>query len=305
MTTPMPAHKYLKPEDIRRLANYEFGAKAMVEGYLSGRHRSKQRGSSTEFHEFRQYSLGDDLSKVKGIAFVKNGKVECSPARPFIEDLDSLSPAWHLVNWSDYPLYFIDDSTVAIVSSSRGCIHSCLFCSQHKFWQGSYRERDPYKFVSEIEHLATAYGINVFFIADEYPTRSRERWEKILDLLIEKQLGVHILMETCVPDIIRDQDILHRYRQAGILFIYLGVEATNDRKLEEFKKENKFEDSKEALRLVADAGMIVESSLIIGTPNETPESIKETLEVAYDYNADFGGAEFYPGVQTRFPQDAL
>jgi anaerobic magnesium-protoporphyrin IX monomethyl ester cyclase len=230
---------------------------------------------------------GRDMSKVQGIAFKRNGRVVCTAPRVFMADLDALSPAWHRVNWSDYPLYFIDDSTVAIVSSSRGCIHSCLFCSQHKFWQGSYRERDPYKFVSEIEHLATAYGINVFFIADEYPTRSRERWEKILDLLIEKQLGVHILMETCVPDIIRDQDILHRYRQAGILFIYLGVEATNDRKLEEFKKENKFEDSKEALRLVADAGMIVESSLIIGTPNETPESIKETLEVAYDYNADF------------------
>jgi anaerobic magnesium-protoporphyrin IX monomethyl ester cyclase len=230
---------------------------------------------------------GRDMSKVQGIAFTRNGRVLCTAPRLFMADLDTLSPAWHLVNWSDYPLYFIDDSTVAIVSSSRGCIHSCFFCSQHKFWQGSYRERDPYNFVAEIEHLAATYGINVFFIADEYPTRSRERWEKILDLLIEKQLGVHILMETCVPDIIRDRDILHRYRQAGILFIYLGVEATNDRKLEEFKKENKFEDSKEALRLVADAGMIVESSLIIGTPNETPESIKETLEVAYDYNADF------------------
>jgi len=230
---------------------------------------------------------GRDMSKVQGIAFKRDGRVLCTAPRLFMADLDTLSPAWHLVNWSDYPLYFIDDSTVAIVSSSRGCIHSCFFCSQHKFWQGSYRERDPYNFVAEIEHLAATYGINVFFIADEYPTRSRERWEKILDLLIEKELGVHILMETCVPDIIRDRDILHRYRQAGILFIYLGVEATNDRKLEEFKKEIKFEQSKEALKLVRDTGMIVESSLIIGTPSETPASIQETLKTAYEYNADF------------------
>lgn len=230
---------------------------------------------------------GRDMSKVRGIAFTRNGRVLCTAPRVFMADLNALSPAWHLVNWSDYPLYFIDDSTVAIVSSSRGCIHSCFFCSQHKFWQGSYRERDPHNFVAEIEHLAATYGINVFFIADEYPTRSRERWEKILDLLIEKQLGVHILMETCVPDIIRDRDNLHRYRQAGILFIYLGVEATNDRKLAEFKKDIKFEESKEALKLVRDAGMIVESSLIIGTPSETPASIQETLKTAYEYNADF------------------
>ena len=146
---------------------------------------------------------GGDVSTVPGIAYLHDGKVKQTGARAFIADLDSLSPAWHLVDWSDYPLYFIDNSTVAIISSSRGCIHTCIFCSQHKFWQGSYRQRDPYKFVSEIEHLAVTYGINVFFIADEYPTRSRERWEKILDLLIEKQLGVHILLETCVPDITR------------------------------------------------------------------------------------------------------
>lgn len=71
----MPASKYLKPEDIKRLANYEFGAKAMVEGYLAGRHRSKQRGSSIEFHEFRQYTQGDDLSQIDWRVFARNDKL--------------------------------------------------------------------------------------------------------------------------------------------------------------------------------------------------------------------------------------
>jgi anaerobic magnesium-protoporphyrin IX monomethyl ester cyclase len=230
---------------------------------------------------------GGDVSTMQGVAFYRDGSVSCGEPRAFIEDLDSLQPAWHLVNWDDYPLYFIDDSHVAIVSSSRGCIHTCIFCSQHKFWNGSYRQRSAEKFVGDIEHLATTYGINVFFISDEYPTNDRARWERILELLIEKDLGVHILMETCVHDIVRDADILHRYREAGILFIYLGVEATTDQKLIEFKKESGFAESKEALRLVCEAGMIVESSLILGTPDETRESIRETLKLAKEYNADF------------------
>lgn len=227
------------------------------------------------------------LADVSGIAYVHDGKVKRTAPRAFISDLDTLRPAWHLVDWSDYPLYFIDNATVAIVSSSRGCVHECSFCSQHKFWQGSYRQRDPHKFVAEIEHIASTYGVNVFFISDEYPTYDRERWEKILDLLIEKQLGVHLLMETTAKDILRDHDIMHRYREAGILFIYIGVESTSDQKLVEFKKETRFEDSKQALKLIRDAGMIVESSLILGTPDETPESIKETLALAREYNADF------------------
>ena len=68
-------HKFLDPADIRRLKNYEFGAKAMVEGYLSGRHRSHQRGSSIEFHEFRQYVPGDDLARVDWRVFARNDKL--------------------------------------------------------------------------------------------------------------------------------------------------------------------------------------------------------------------------------------
>ncbi len=68
-------YKFLDPADIRRLKNYEFGAKAMVEGYLSGRHRSRQRGSSIEFHEFRQYTPGDDLARVDWRVFARNDKL--------------------------------------------------------------------------------------------------------------------------------------------------------------------------------------------------------------------------------------
>lgn len=72
----MPAaHKFLKPDDIRRLKNYEFGAKAMVDGYLAGRHRSRQRGSSIEFHEFRQYAPGDPLSQIDWRVFARNDKL--------------------------------------------------------------------------------------------------------------------------------------------------------------------------------------------------------------------------------------
>ena len=67
-------HKYLKPEDVLRLGNYEFGAKALVEGYLSGRHRSKSRGSSIEFHEYRQYSPGDDPAMVDWRVFARSDR---------------------------------------------------------------------------------------------------------------------------------------------------------------------------------------------------------------------------------------
>ncbi len=60
----MATYRFLQPGDIKRLQSYEFAAKAMVEGYLAGHHRSRQRGSSIEFHEYRQYVPGDDPAQV-------------------------------------------------------------------------------------------------------------------------------------------------------------------------------------------------------------------------------------------------
>lgn len=67
----MAGHRYLRPEDIRKLQTFEFAARAVVEGYLSGRHRSRSRGSSIEFHEYREYSPGDDLKLIDWRVFAR------------------------------------------------------------------------------------------------------------------------------------------------------------------------------------------------------------------------------------------
>jgi uncharacterized protein (DUF58 family) len=60
----MPAPSYLPPETLARLSGLEFRARALVDGFLSGLHRSPQRGFSVEFAEHREYVPGDDLRYV-------------------------------------------------------------------------------------------------------------------------------------------------------------------------------------------------------------------------------------------------
>ena len=57
----------LPPLDLRLLADLPsltLRARYLVDGFLSGRHRSPQKGSSVEFAEYRAYQLGDDLRRV-------------------------------------------------------------------------------------------------------------------------------------------------------------------------------------------------------------------------------------------------
>jgi uncharacterized protein (DUF58 family) len=53
--------KYLQPEVISSVKNLELVAKLVVEGYLTGRHRSPFHGFSVEFSQHRPYMPGDSL----------------------------------------------------------------------------------------------------------------------------------------------------------------------------------------------------------------------------------------------------
>ncbi len=229
---------------------------------------------------------GQDPAQVKGISFFRERKVVSTPPRPFINDLDSLTPAWDMLDWPLYTFWTRPGSTLAVTSSSRGCTQQCTFCSQQLFWKRTWRARSPENFVSELEYLNTRFGVNVAMITDEVPTLNRRRWERILDLLIEKDMDVEILMETRVDDILRDEDILDKYRQAKILHIYVGVESASQETLNRFHKDIKVEESRRALKLINQAGIISETSFVLGMPEDTPSTISATVELAKHYDPD-------------------
>ena len=231
------------------------------------------------------FSKGD-VSKVKGIAYVDDGRPVATEQRPFAAELDSLERAWDLVEWPLYTFRTKADSVLAVTQTSRGCPQGCTFCSQQLFWKRSWRARSPENFVAELESLRDRFGVNVAMITDELPTLDKPRWERILDLLIERDVGVELLMETRVDDILRDEAILDKYREAGVLHIYVGVESASQETLDRWGKNIKIESSRQAIELINEADIISETSFVLGMPEETPASIASALDLAKHYNPD-------------------
>lgn len=56
--------KYLKPEVLTRIARLELRARQVVEGFISGMHKSPYQGYSVEFAAHREYVPGDDLRHI-------------------------------------------------------------------------------------------------------------------------------------------------------------------------------------------------------------------------------------------------
>lgn len=66
----------LRPEDMTRLASYRFAVRMMAEGWLSGPHRARGRGSSTDFLEYRHYSPGDDPRMIDWRVFARTDRLQ-------------------------------------------------------------------------------------------------------------------------------------------------------------------------------------------------------------------------------------
>jgi uncharacterized protein (DUF58 family) len=63
--------RFLDPAIIARLGSLELRARTIVEGFISGLHRSPLKGFSVEFAEYRQYFPGDDLSTIDWKVFAR------------------------------------------------------------------------------------------------------------------------------------------------------------------------------------------------------------------------------------------
>lgn len=66
--------RFLDPAVIARLGTMELKARTVVEGFLSGLHRSPYKGFSVEFAEYRQYLPGDDLSTLDWKVYARSDR---------------------------------------------------------------------------------------------------------------------------------------------------------------------------------------------------------------------------------------
>ena len=72
----MPGSKrFLHPEAIKRISRLEIRARHIVEGFLSGMHKSPYFGQSVEFLQHREYAKGDDLRRVDWKVWAKQDRL--------------------------------------------------------------------------------------------------------------------------------------------------------------------------------------------------------------------------------------
>src|SRR5437660_376942 len=74
MNEPADPQRYLDPHVLAQVRNLELEARLLVEGYLSGMHKSPYHGFSVEFAQHREYVPGDDTRHVDWKVYARTGR---------------------------------------------------------------------------------------------------------------------------------------------------------------------------------------------------------------------------------------
>ncbi len=250
---------------------------------------------------YKSGHLEDNLERIKGISYRKNGKVFVNESREPIENLDELPyPARHLlpnINLYSTNLYVAERKPLIHMIPSRGCPFHCIFCDQNVHGR-EWRRFSPEYIIREIEFVVKNYGVKTIQFQDDLFTFYPEKIIKFCNLLKEKKIDLTWNISSRVDTL--NEELFKIMKDAGCRIIYFGIESGDENILKIIKKGHTIQQVKVAVNAAKRVGLVVHGSFIIGNPEETEQTIEKTIKFALMLPLDaatFSVMTPYPGTE--------
>lgn len=236
------------------------------------------------------YEKGWDISKVKGLIFKKSDKIvigqpDWIPTTIKITGktvnqesaLDRYPfPARHLLPMEKYRLGTADGrNNFTSIHTMRGCPWHCIFCASEALQTTRMAMRSPRSVVDEIKQIIKDYPFvtHIFFTDDVLTLWYEQHFKKICDLILEE--GIKITFESSTrANLVEDEMVAHMAK-AGLVRMSMGLETVNTQMRDTMKKQVNLADYTKALKIFEKYRVEGMTSVMIGLPGETRESIEE------------------------------
>jgi len=306
----MEMAKKLKPDVLTVTGGQHFTtlAQESLEAYPETDVIVRGEGEETFVELVKAVGKKSKFSRIRGISFRHRAEIRHNPSRPLIENLDELPfPGYHFVEDYVHRYHFTmmagSKARYGMVEASRGCPHRCVFCSQWKHWQGTWRHKSVKRVAEEMEFLYSNFGSRLLWLTDDNFGLDK-RMEGLCDELAKRGLSDDItcFMQARCDDVVRNPSLLAKMSKAGINWLLLGVESHNKSTLDSFHKGTKPEDAVSAVKLLKQNGIFSQATCIIGERRDSAESMAGLREFVNFLDPDiaifmiltpFPGTELY------------
>ena len=244
---------------------------------------------------------GRDLSDIKGLIYKNGEKIEETPPRPLIEDLDSIPfPARRLFKNNEYTYPDALYKNTAPIITSRGCPGFCTYCNANQIFKRNFRARSARNVADEIECLIKNMNMKEIHIWDDNFTMKRDRVFEIRDEILKRGIRVKFAFPNGIRADFLDREILGALKSMGTYSLALGVESGSQEVLNKARKGIRLEKVEEIFALAKEMGLETWAFFMIGLPGEDASTIKKTIEFAKRMDPDvakFHILKPYPGTE--------
>jgi radical SAM superfamily enzyme YgiQ (UPF0313 family) len=187
-----------------------------------------------------------------------------------------------------------------MIFGSRGCPYQCAFCMQ--VLGRKPRLRSPENIIAEIDWLVNTFDIVAFDFEDETFGLNQDDALRICDLLIERGYHKRLHWTANMRANLARQELLNRMKAAGCVRVAFGVESGNPEILKNIGKAITIAQIENAFQITRAAGLESVALFILGHPNETEKTARDTINLAVRLNPTsiaVGIMVPYPGTRIR------
>jgi radical SAM superfamily enzyme YgiQ (UPF0313 family) len=148
------------------------------------------------------------------------------------------------------------------------------------------RFKSPEKVLEEIDVLVKKYGIKYIKILDECFVLNLKHVNAICDLLINRGYDLNMWAYARVDTI--SEEILKKLKKAGVQWLGFGIESASEISLADVDKgQFGLQKIKNTMEMVKNSGININTNFMFGLPEDTTDSMEQTLQLARDINPEF------------------
>jgi len=208
---------------------------------------------------------------IKGLTFMRDGKVIHTPDQGYIDDLNALPPP--AMDALMFPERF-SEASFATVMGGRGCPHHCTYCANHVLWK-KYRMRSAEKIFEDFQRVRQKHNGDIYFLDDNFMVFPKTLFS-VCEMIATKAPGSIWKCQSRI-DTLTDEKII-ACKDAGCWNIGLGIESGSDRMLKLINKGVTSKQGFAACEQLLRHGIQVQTNFMFGFPEETWEDLQLTKE---------------------------
>lgn len=234
---------------------------------------------------------GGDISNVPNLGFKKNGLVQLNSLEENFP-LEDLPPP----DLSDFlPAdYAYSGKPMSFLVSSRSCPHRCSFCSVHATFGFNYRRNSVDRVFAEIvQRYEQGYRV-VDFEDDNlsfYTQEMKQLCRRLIERFSDRQM--QFVAMNGISYLSLDEEVLHLMHRAGFTHLNLALVSSDTTVRESTKRPHTVEKFLEVVDIASRLGFKIVAYQILGLPNESLESMIQTLVFMARLPVLLGSSPFY------------